>query len=49
MVKKFGEPDAAKITGTSKRMSYQRLGVFFLLEQEVVYSLGVHDPKWKHE
>ncbi|WP_018459708.1 hypothetical protein [Bradyrhizobium sp. WSM4349] len=34
VVKKFGEPDAAKITGTSKRMSYQRLGVFFLVEQE---------------
>lgn len=49
VVKRFGEPDVAKITGTSKRMSYERLGVFFNLEQEVVYMLGVHDPKWKHE
>jgi hypothetical protein len=46
---RFGPPDEAKITGTTKRMSYQKLGAYFSLEQQTVYMLGINDPKWVHK
>jgi hypothetical protein len=49
VIKRFGEPDTSKITGSTRRLTYKKLGAFFALEQQVVYMLGVHDPKWKHE
>jgi hypothetical protein len=48
VLRRFGEPDSSKITGPTKEMSYQKIGVLFYLEQEVVYMLGIHDPKWAH-
>jgi hypothetical protein len=49
VLKRFGQPDTSKITNSTKRVTYQKLGVFFLLEQQIVYMLGVNDLKWKHE
>jgi hypothetical protein len=49
VLKRFGAPDEAKIMGSTKRMAYRKLGVFFLLQQQIVYMLGVKDPNWVHK
>jgi hypothetical protein len=49
VTKRFGAADDSKITGPTKRMSYKKLGVFFVLEQQTVYMLGINDPKWKQQ
>jgi hypothetical protein len=49
VLKRFGAPDEAEITDSTKRMAYQKLGVFFALAQQTVYMLGVNDPKWAHK
>lgn len=49
VLRRFGTPDQAEITGTTKRITYLKLGVFFLLVRQTVYMLGVNDPTWVYK
>lgn len=45
MINRFGQGES-KITGLTKRMNYDAQGVYFYLEKEVVYLVGVIDARW---
>lgn len=41
VIKRFGQPDSEQISGVTKMLSYEKIGVSFFLEREVVYMLGI--------
>jgi hypothetical protein len=43
VISKFGTPDVATISGLTKRMTYEKIGVYFLLEKQRVYMLGINN------
>lgn len=54
VVQKFGQPDSFKISditnlhpGVTKSIYYREIGVFFVLEKERVYLLGINDTRFR--
>jgi hypothetical protein len=46
VIHRFGQPDASKIDGVTKTLSYSKIGATINLEKQRVYMLGINDPKW---
>lgn len=47
VIKRFGKPESEQISGVTKTLNYEKVGVWFFLEREVVYMLGIHSPSYK--
>jgi hypothetical protein len=47
VVRKLGKPDKARISGVTKSLYYSKLGLFFNLEREQVYMLGINDTRYQ--
>jgi Putative abortive phage resistance protein AbiGi, antitoxin len=43
-IKRLGKPSYERIDGVTKKVSYDRLGVWFYLEKMKIYMLGVESP-----
>jgi hypothetical protein len=44
---KLGKADSARIEGVTKSLYYKKLGIYFVLAQEQVYTLGVNDTRYQ--